>query len=46
MRVLTLDDLAATSFDHELVGEEHDAGVCIIFVEAPPGEGPSLHRHP
>ena len=29
-----------------MVGEEHDAGVCIIFVEAPPGRGPALHRHP
>jgi mannose-6-phosphate isomerase-like protein (cupin superfamily) len=29
------------------VGEQHgDLGVCVIFVDAPPGRGPSLHRHP
>ena len=30
----------------ELVGAEFDVGVCTIFVDAPPGRGPSLHRHP
>ena len=30
----------------ELVGTDHDVGVCVIFVDAPPGRGPSLHRHP
>jgi mannose-6-phosphate isomerase-like protein (cupin superfamily) len=33
--------------DHELVGADHGgAGVCVIFVEAPPGGGPRLHKHP
>ena len=29
------------------VGRQHgDLGVCIIFVDAPPGRGPGLHKHP
>lgn len=47
MRVVSLEDLPADSFSRELVGEEHGgAGVCLIFVEAAPGDGPALHRHP
>ena len=31
----------------ELIGADHGgAGVCVIFVDAPPGTGPSLHKHP
>jgi mannose-6-phosphate isomerase-like protein (cupin superfamily) len=33
--------------DHSLVGADHGgAGVCVIFVDNQPGEGPSLHKHP
>lgn len=46
MKVVGLAELASSSFSRELVGEEHDVGVCIIFVEAPPGRGPALHQHP
>jgi mannose-6-phosphate isomerase-like protein (cupin superfamily) len=46
VKVVGLAELASSSFSRELVGEEHDAGICIIFVEAPPGRGPALHRHP
>jgi mannose-6-phosphate isomerase-like protein (cupin superfamily) len=46
-RVVALADLPATATARELVGADHGgAGVCLIFVEAPPGHGPSLHRHP
>jgi mannose-6-phosphate isomerase-like protein (cupin superfamily) len=46
-RVVGLDELPATATARELVGADHGgAGVCLIFVEAPPGHGPSLHRHP
>ena len=46
-RVVSLDALPATATARELVGADHgDAGVCLIFVDAPPGSGPSLHRHP
>ena len=31
---------------HEYTGDELDAGICVIVVEAAPGDGPALHRHP
>src|ERR671923_1782756 len=47
VRVVALDALPATATARELVGADHGgAGVCLIFVDAPPGHGPSLHRHP
>lgn len=31
----------------ELIGADHGGvGVCVIFVDAEPGAGPSLHKHP
>jgi mannose-6-phosphate isomerase-like protein (cupin superfamily) len=46
-RVVGLEELPATATARELVGADHGgAGVCLIFVDAPPGHGPSLHRHP
>jgi len=33
--------------DHSLVGADHGgAGICVIFADNNPGEGPSLHTHP
>ena len=46
MTVISLEELAFSNFARELVGAEHDVGVCLIFVDAQPGQGPSLHRHP
>ena len=47
MHVLSRSDLNATNFAHELVGDDHGGvGVSLILVEAPPGRGPSLHKHP
>ena len=40
------DELPFSNIAHELVGAEHGANVCVIFVDAPPGRGPSLHKHP
>ena len=46
-RVVRLEELPATATARELVGADHGgAGVCLILVDAPPGHGPSLHRHP
>jgi hypothetical protein len=46
-RVVGLDALPATATAGELVGADHGGvGVCLIFVDAPPGHGPSLHRRP
>jgi quercetin dioxygenase-like cupin family protein len=30
----------------DFVGSEHGAGLTLILVDAPPGHGPALHRHP
>jgi mannose-6-phosphate isomerase-like protein (cupin superfamily) len=47
VEVVRIDALPFSSIAHELVGDEHGgAGVCLLFVDAPPGRGPSLHQHP
>jgi mannose-6-phosphate isomerase-like protein (cupin superfamily) len=47
IQLIKTDELPLSNIAHELVGADHGgAGVCIIFVDAPPGGGPSLHRHP
>jgi mannose-6-phosphate isomerase-like protein (cupin superfamily) len=45
-KVMTRDDLPWSEIAHELIGADHGARVCIIFVDAPPGGGPGLHKHP
>jgi mannose-6-phosphate isomerase-like protein (cupin superfamily) len=46
-RVIKLDELPWSNIAHELVGDDHGGvGVCVIFVDAPPGRGPGLHKHP
>jgi mannose-6-phosphate isomerase-like protein (cupin superfamily) len=40
-------DLPTSNFSHELVGDEFGGiPACVIFVNAEPGRGPSLHKHP
>jgi quercetin dioxygenase-like cupin family protein len=47
VQVIKQVDLPWSNIAHELVGADHGgAGVCIIFVDAPPGRGPSPHTHP
>jgi mannose-6-phosphate isomerase-like protein (cupin superfamily) len=44
---LRQDDLPRDVISRDFVGEKHGGvGACVIFVDAPPGEGPRLHRHP
>ena len=43
---MRIQDLPFSHIAHELVGSDHDVDACVIFVDAPPGRGPSLHRHP
>jgi len=44
---LRIDELPLSNIARELVGADHGGvGVCVILVDAPPGRGPSLHRHP
>lgn len=47
MSVVRIDELPFDVIARELVGAEHGGvGVCILFVDAAPGQGPSLHKHP
>ncbi len=44
--VIAQSDLAAGEFSRELEGRSFDVPASVIFVDAAPGEGPSLHLHP
>jgi len=47
IRFVTQSELPADGFANELVGRDFgNVGACVIFVDAAPGEGPGLHRHP
>jgi quercetin dioxygenase-like cupin family protein len=47
VEIIRLDELPPSTIAREFVGADHGGvGICAIFVEAPPGAGPSLHRHP
>ena len=46
MRLIKQSDLPWSNIAHELVGDDHGVGLSIIFVDAEPGCGPSLHTHP
>jgi mannose-6-phosphate isomerase-like protein (cupin superfamily) len=46
MYVINQDQLPFSNIARELVGADHGGlGLCLIFVDAPPGGGPSLHKH-
>jgi mannose-6-phosphate isomerase-like protein (cupin superfamily) len=45
-RILDLADPERGDGPGEFQGYHHGASVSIIFVDAPPGGGPKLHRHP
>ena len=41
------DQLARDVISRDFIGDKFGGvGACVIFVDAPPGEGPKLHRHP
>ena len=46
MRIVKQSDLPAGAIARELVGDEHELGVSLILIDAEPGRGPRLHRHP
>ncbi|MGH2534667.1 MAG: cupin domain-containing protein [Thermomicrobiales bacterium] len=47
MSVINRDDLPYAGSSHELEGYLYgDVPASLIFVDAPPGSGPKLHRHP
>ena len=44
--LLDLADLASGETAWEFQEHDHGAGVSFIAIDAPPGGGPRLHRHP
>ena len=45
-RIIDMADLAHGETSYEFEGHHHDTGVSFIVVDAPPGSGPKLHKHP
>ncbi len=47
IRFVREEELPKDVVSRDLVGERFGGiGVCVLFVDAGPGEGPKLHRHP
>ena len=46
MEIIKQDDLRRSSIARQLVGAEHGLEITFLFVDAEPGRGPALHRHP
>jgi mannose-6-phosphate isomerase-like protein (cupin superfamily) len=45
--VIRQEQLPRSDIAHEFVGRDHGGvGITFLTVDAQPGEGPSLHRHP
>lgn len=46
IRFVRQDELPKDVVSRDLIGEKFGGiGVCVLFVDAGPGEGPKLHRH-
>lgn len=45
MSVINREELPFLGMSHEFVGEKHGVGISFFLVNAPPGDGPQLHRH-
>ena len=45
-RLIDLADPGYGDEANEVQGHNHNASVSIIVIDAPPGSGPKLHRHP
>jgi quercetin dioxygenase-like cupin family protein len=46
MEVITQAQLPLSEIARELVGDEHGLDITVLFVDAEPGRGAALHRHP
>ena len=45
--MLRTDELPKDVISRDFVGDDHGGvGACVLFVDAGPGQGPRLHRHP
>jgi mannose-6-phosphate isomerase-like protein (cupin superfamily) len=46
-RIVGWEELGGSSpTSYVFTGEGHEATVCILVADLPPGDGPRLHRHP
>jgi mannose-6-phosphate isomerase-like protein (cupin superfamily) len=45
-RIVSLSDPGYGEDANEVQGHNYNAAVSIIVIDAPPGSGPKLHRHP
>jgi mannose-6-phosphate isomerase-like protein (cupin superfamily) len=45
-RIIDKVHLAHIETSYEFEGRHHEAGVSFIVIDASPGRGPKLHRHP
>jgi len=45
-RLIDVANLEHSETSYEFEGYDHDAGVSFIVIDAPPGSGPKLHKHP
>jgi mannose-6-phosphate isomerase-like protein (cupin superfamily) len=46
-RIIDIADLARSETAYEFEGHHHgDTSVSFIVIDAPPGSGPKLHKHP
>ncbi len=46
MDVIRQSRLPASEISRDLVGADHGLDITLLFVDAAPGRGPALHRHP
>jgi len=46
IQMLKQDQLPWSAIARELVGAEHGLDITVLFVDAAPGRGPALHKHP
>jgi mannose-6-phosphate isomerase-like protein (cupin superfamily) len=46
MSFTSLDQLPSFGMSHEFVGDSHGAPISAYIVNAKPGQGPPLHKHP
>jgi mannose-6-phosphate isomerase-like protein (cupin superfamily) len=47
VQIIKQHQLPASNISRDLVGADHGGlGVSMFFVQAPPGRGPRLHKHP
>ena len=44
--IIDIDDLDSGENSRQFIGADHDVPVSMFLVHSPPGNGPSLHRHP